>query len=286
VGTTSDRRRVVTILLTILLLGSVTTNVASYFVSTRAIRNGLAEQQRLHDRMVYLDIRHTLVWNLVFGFAITALVLGFALVIIREHQRRLVRAASTDALTGTANRLAGELRLVESIKQAGRKRRPVSVLLLDLDKFKAVNDSFGHLVGDQVLQAVAAMTTTAVRADDCVARWGGEEFLIVLPSCEVADAQILAERVRTRIQSEHFRTDDLPPCTASIGVAELLPGESRDELLARADLALYRAKELGRNRVEVAPAAPLSMLLERRGRLGQADDLAISIKVDDAGRRG
>jgi diguanylate cyclase (GGDEF)-like protein len=275
----------VTTLLSILLLGSVTTNVASYFVSTRAIRHGLADQQRLHDTAMYLDIKHTLLWNLAFGFVITALVLGLALVIIKEHQRRLVRAASTDALTGVANRLAGELRLIESIKQADRKSRATSVLLLDLDEFKGINDQHGHPVGDQVLQAVAAMTSTAVRADDCVARWGGEEFLVVLPSCEVADAQILAERVRARIQSEHFRADNLPPCTASIGVAELLPGESRDELLSRVDLALYKAKELGRNRVEVAPAAPLSAMLQRRG-LRQADDLPVRIKVDDAGGRG
>jgi diguanylate cyclase (GGDEF)-like protein len=203
------------------------------------------------DRASVQPLRATLIWNLTVGALITAVVLGCALVAVQRHQRRLEHAASTDGLTGIANRLAGEARLVAALSEAERKQRPVSVLILDLDQFKLINDEHGHPVGDRVIRSVATVADASVRSTDRVIRWGGEEFLIVLRSCALADAEMLAERIRQRIETEHFRSADLPPVTVSIGVGEWMTGEGREALIARVDAALYRAKRLGRNRIEI-----------------------------------
>jgi diguanylate cyclase (GGDEF)-like protein len=203
------------------------------------------------DRDSVAPLRHTLIWNLAIGFVVTAAVLAVALVAVQRYQRRLEHAASTDGLTGIANRLAGETRLVAALEESERKRRPLSVLILDLDQFKQINDQYGHPVGDRVIRSVAAVAARSVRSTDRVIRWGGEEFLIVLRACALADAEMLAERIRQRIETEHFRTADLPAVTVSIGVGEWVVGEGRESLVARVDAALYRAKHLGRNRIEI-----------------------------------
>jgi diguanylate cyclase (GGDEF)-like protein len=203
------------------------------------------------DRASVQPLRTTLIWNIGIGAVIAAGVLYVALVAVRRHHRRLEYAASTDGLTGIANRLAGEERLADALSEAGRKQRPVSVLILDLDQFKLINDEFGHPVGDRVIRSVATVAAGSVRSTDRVIRWGGEEFLIVLRSCALADAEMLAERIRQRIETEHFRSADLPPVTVSIGVGEWVDGEDRESLIARVDAALYRAKRQGRNRIDI-----------------------------------
>jgi diguanylate cyclase (GGDEF)-like protein len=157
--------------------------------------------------------------------------------------------AAHDALTGLSNRRAASERLDAERRRAGRRGEPLSVLLLDLDHFKRVNDCWGHAAGDRVLVAVAQVLREELRGIDLAVRHGGEEFLAVLPGTGTRQALDVAARLRARIAREPVT---LPPdvilgVTASIGVATLLPGESVASLVARADAALYAAKAAGRD---------------------------------------
>ncbi len=156
----------------------------------------------------------------------------------------------TDVLTRLSNRLKLDEVLQAEISKAGRQRAAFSVLLLDLDLFKSINDTYGHLAGDQVLKQLADLLRGFFRKGDTPGRWGGEEFLVLLPTLDLAQACLVAERLRKSIASTSF--EGVGPCTASIGVAQYRSGESLEELISRVDGALYKAKESGRNRVEPA----------------------------------
>jgi two-component system, cell cycle response regulator len=164
------------------------------------------------------------------------------------------RVARTDALTGVASRGASSDRLNLEIARAARSERPVSVTLCDLDHFKCINDEHGHGAGDEVLRRVAATLQTWVRTVDLVGRWGGEEFLIVLPEASEAGARVVAERLRAAVAALPLPEGGPARVTMSAGAATWQPNESAEQLLERADAALYRAKDRGRNRVEVARA--------------------------------
>jgi diguanylate cyclase (GGDEF)-like protein len=251
----SDRRPMIALFLGVLFLCSITASVSSYRTSSSSVRSALAKYDPIAAAEVnaaVLDpLRRTLIWNLLATTVVAIVVLWAAMATIRRQQRGMQIEASIDGLTGVANRLGGEMRLAEAALEAARKRQPLSVLLLDLDRFKVINDEFGHPMGDRVLQSVARIMSSAVRTNDSVVRWGGEEFLVILPACGIDDARLLAERVRSRIETEHFVNENVAPCTVSVGVVEQEPRENRDSLLDRVDHALYRAKELGRNRVEL-----------------------------------
>ena len=161
---------------------------------------------------------------------------------------RLESSALTDSLTGVANRLHFDRILDAAIGQAGRYGTALSLLMLDLDHFKRVNDTQGHAVGDQVLKEFARVAQSLLRSSDLLARWGGEEFVVATPSTGLDPALRLAERLRAAVQAHAFPV--IGSLTVSIGVAEYLPGDTDAALLERADQALYRAKALGRNRVE------------------------------------
>jgi two-component system cell cycle response regulator len=167
--------------------------------------------------------------------------------------RRLEVMANTDPLTAVLNRRALTERLASELERVKRYDSTVSVLLIDIDHFKRVNDNYGHLVGDDVLMDVGALLQSAVRSVDVVARYGGEEFVIALPETGLAGATAFAERIRELVEEHtfaHAGGSDLR-LTASIGVASYpSPGlETVEDLLAKADQALYRAKAEGRNRV-------------------------------------
>ena len=171
---------------------------------------------------------------------------------IADNQR-LVMLAQTDPLTKVLNRRALTDRLVAEMERVRRYDSALSLLLIDLDHFKAINDTYGHLAGDDVLAEVAICLQRGVRAVDVVARYGGEEFVVVLPETGPAGASSFAERLRELIESQTFLQHRGVPLrlTTSIGVASF-PGfgvESVDDLFATADQALYRAKAEGRNRV-------------------------------------
>ena len=162
--------------------------------------------------------------------------------------------AMHDALTGLVNRAAICRSLDQEVARGSRTGHPVGVILLDIDHFKSINDTYGHACGDVVLQAVAKSLKAGVRSYDFVARYGGEEFLIVLPECEWRGARRVAERAREalaalQIELPHSRLE----VTASFGVSSTSQVRSADavQLLASADRALYRAKRRGRNRVEL-----------------------------------
>lgn len=172
-----------------------------------------------------------------------------------SYQRSVERLAAEDPLTGLANRrhfMVAGTRLLEAVR---RYDRPACILLADLDRFKAVNDTYGHAAGDTVLRVTAALFTEFRRAADVPARIGGEEFAVLLPETDARGAIALAERLRTALAARAIRLPTTPPVelsvTMSVGVAVCTPADQGlDVVLRRADAALYQAKEGGRNRVE------------------------------------
>lgn len=168
---------------------------------------------------------------------------------VLSHDRRLAYAAERDPLTGLLNRRSLTPRLTAAAAEAARCGRPLSMILLDLDHFKDVNDNYGHASGDETLVAVADCLVKSFRAGDFVFRYGGEEFLVVLPATDAASAELCAERCREAINSLDLRPYGVSQrVTASFGVAELESKEnSIVELLDRTDAALFRAKKNGRN---------------------------------------
>ena len=168
-----------------------------------------------------------------------------------EHlMARLTYISTTDALTGVANRRHGEELLEKEIKRARRYRVPLALLSFDIDRFKAVNDTYGYPVGDVALRTVADTTRAVLRASDILVRSGGEEFHIIAPHTSAIDGLKMAEKVRVAIEQA-----EIPGCdhvTVSLGVAQLGEQESGDSLTQRTDAALARAKRAGRNCVELA----------------------------------
>jgi len=158
--------------------------------------------------------------------------------------------ARTDRLTGVANRRALEEEILRDLERAGTGTAALSVILLDSDHFKAINDRHGHAAGDQVLVTFSQLLERTVRTGDVVGRWGGEEFLIVLRRTRLRDAALLAERLRASIASTLFPVAGR--VTASFGVAHAEPGDVLIDLVGRADKALYSAKSRGRNRAIIA----------------------------------
>jgi two-component system, cell cycle response regulator len=162
--------------------------------------------------------------------------------------------ATTDMLTGLLNRRAFLEWAVRELRRADRYNDALSCIILDVDHFKLINDRHGHASGDAVLAFVGQLLPKAVRSCDVVARWGGEEFVLALPSTPLAGAMLVAERARRDLEAASVQNSSgtAIPVTASFGVAQLISGESIDQLIDRADRAMYAAKSGGRNRVESA----------------------------------
>lgn len=173
---------------------------------------------------------------------------------IDTQQRRIVqqnldlsRLSVTDALTGAINRLGLTGRMQEQLSISQRFGQPLSVMMLDLDHFKRINDQYGHPAGDAVLKHFVEVVRQRIRASDILGRWGGEEFLLLSPHLDLNSAKVLAEKVRDAVDEAHFEKDI--HLTVSIGVAELAPGQTLEALIEQVDQALYMAKKDGRNRV-------------------------------------
>lgn len=162
-------------------------------------------------------------------------------------QKKIQTLSERDTLTGAYNRMKFDQLLQAAISAHERYGQRFSIALCDIDHFKRVNDEHGHLAGDAVLRQFAALLQAQTRASDALARWGGEEFVVLIPMANVQEATTAAEKLRRSIVSDHWPTID--QLSASFGVAAHTPGESADALLDRADNALYKAKESGRNRV-------------------------------------
>lgn len=173
---------------------------------------------------------------------------------LQEKNQQLETLAITDGLTGLYNRNKLNDILAEEFARYRRHRRPFAVLLLDIDHFKALNDTYGHLAGDEVLKSVARTLAHSIRSVDFAARYGGEEFVIVLPETNTDTARDLAQRICSQIQKDRHRFQDQAlAVTLSIGVAGIRDDDkSVDAIIARADAMLYEAKNAGRNRVHCA----------------------------------
>lgn len=191
-----------------------------------------------------------------FGTSSLELVRFIAMTIALDIENvRLHRVAVTDPLTGAYNREFLMQRLPQEIETAAERDRALSVAMVDVDHFKSVNDHYGHSVGDVVLTEVARRLRGAIRGGDVLVRYGGEEFLAVLPKADAGRAWEVGERMRQRICERAFDVGDglALLLRVSVGIAQWRTGELMPALIARADTALYGAKDRGRNRVEVAP---------------------------------
>jgi diguanylate cyclase (GGDEF)-like protein len=169
---------------------------------------------------------------------------------LQNVARDMENRANTDALTGIANRARFSQGLAAEIERATRYGQPVSVMIFDADHFKRVNDTFGHPAGDAVLRRIATIAREGTRTSDLVARWGGEEFVVMMPESDAGGAMLAAEKLRSAIAATQI--EGVGSISCSFGVAQWVRGENGERTLARADGALYRAKANGRNRVEHA----------------------------------
>ena len=172
---------------------------------------------------------------------------------LRDSLLDVKREAKTDGLTGLCNRKAFDARLRRAVSAAKSDNTPLSVLMIDVDHFKQVNDTHGHHVGDLVLRLIGRLLSENVKGRDTAARYGGEEFAIILAGANRQAAAIVAEQIREALASKTLGTkaqgNGRASVTVSVGVAELRPGDMATSLITRADEALYRAKRSGRNRV-------------------------------------
>lgn len=190
---------------------------------------------------------------------------------------RLEALATRDVLTGLPNHRAMMEAIDAEVQRAAHGDRPCALLFLDIDHFKALNDAFGHPAGDAALQEFAETVRTTLRGMDTLGRWGGEEFVALLPETDAAGAMVAAEHVRARVAEQLFRVAGGLHLTCSIGVA-CCPGDAgeRDSLLTAADAAMYAAKHLGRNQARAASDTAVQTLLTERDGSGSREETALA----------
>ena len=196
----------------------------------------------------------------VHSCAYALVAIGFLASVLIEYQQHLSHLATEDPLTRLLNRRGLEDAIYLSLAHASRRSLPTSAIMVDIDHFKQVNDSFGHEVGDQVIRNVAETLQRLSRASDVVARTGGEEYLLVLPDTGLDSARILAERIRAAIGERPLLVDHQRiPVTVSLGVASVTGDVNLDALSQEADRAMYLAKQGGRNRVASVENKPVHL---------------------------
>ena len=209
------------------------------------------DHRQIRSKWVKVTFEHqtdySILWQVLLGSSLLVLFLTYRYRVIHLHNRQLREMARHDQLTSLYNRRLLQTILAESVAISARYNRPLSLIFFDIDDFKQVNDRHGHNIGDQVLRSIAGLLHDNCRSTDTYGRWGGEEFIIILPESQLKSALISAEKIR-RVIAE-FQTDEeqLPGITCSFGVAEHTENETVDSLLNRADQALYRAKAAGKN---------------------------------------
>lgn len=193
----------------------------------------------------------------------------------RRAEARLEALSTTDALNGLPNHRALNVSIDHEIERTHRYRRPFALLFLDVDHFKALNDSFGHPCGDALLRELGQVLRLNLRGPDAIGRWGGEEFLAILPETTAEDARVVAEKVRSAVASHHFGTGG-GHLTCSIGTAGF-PDDAtgRDDLIGLADRALYVAKRLGRNQVRAASEAAVLAVADDSAARQTREDVAL-----------
>lgn len=232
---------------------SIVGYVAVYAGAVWSATTGMLADSGSIGVVVFLAAGHAALIGIVWVLARNVEQLAAA----RTRAELLELQATTDPLTGAANRRRLDDELQRMVARSDRYADPLSVVLVDLDQFKAINDAYGHDVGDEVLVATVARLRAGVREADVVGRWGGEEFLLLAPHTSHDQACVLAERCRGLVAGAPVG-DPRIPVTASFGVATLGPDDDARTLMRRADLALYMAKSEGRDRVVGVPELTLA----------------------------
>lgn len=224
-----------------------------YLLNTKYI-----EKLKLHlfveiNKKEYMtEIRKTFYMNLTISLLVTLMVIGIIIYTIHLYQQQLLKLASEDTLTGLANRRQFNDAFDKYFKMYRKGVNSLTLMLMDIDNFKEINDDFGHLIGDETLVRVAKILKTEFRSSDMIARWGGEEFAILLVDVPKEKATELAKRVCQSIRDDIGLQELLKRAlTVSVGVGELSSVDSQDGLVYKVDKALYAAKELGKNQVVV-----------------------------------
>jgi diguanylate cyclase (GGDEF)-like protein len=228
--------------------GSYKADGEEFYVSSRWVEEFqwylIVQQKDKFNKQIFVE---TLFSDFSISILVAMVVIFIAQFSFRGYQARLERMATTDKLTGSYNRQAFDA-IVDQCFKAAQSDTACSVALLDIDHFKSVNDSYGHQIGDHVLQRVADACHRHLAGVGSVCRWGGEEFIILLPGYNAEQAESMLETLRQSIDQQQIK----PTVSVSIGVAERLANENIDTLIHRADTAMYQAKEHGRNQVRVA----------------------------------
>ncbi|MBI3907880.1 MAG: GGDEF domain-containing protein [Pseudomonas fluorescens] len=195
------------------------------------------------------EIRQSLYLNLLICLLVTLIVLALLNRVIKRYQDKIQAQAILDSLTELPNRRGFDLLAAQAMQEARREPKPLTALLLDLDHFKALNDTYGHLAGDQVLIGFARDLESCLRHSDIVCRWGGEEFIVLLKDTDGKTGLMIAEKIRQHVEQQRYAYNGKAlQLTVSIGLTTLQPDDTLHSLLSRADHAMYRAKQSGRNR--------------------------------------
>jgi diguanylate cyclase (GGDEF)-like protein len=195
------------------------------------------------------EIRQSLYLNLLICLIVTLTVLALLNRVIKRYQGKIQTQATLDSLTELPNRRGFDLLAAQAMHETQREPRPLTALLLDLDHFKALNDTHGHLAGDQVLIGFARDLESCLRQSDIVCRWGGEEFIVLLKDTDGDNGKMIAEKIRQHVEKQRYAYHGKQlQVTVSIGLTTLQADDTLHTLLSRADQAMYRAKHSGRNR--------------------------------------
>ena len=238
----------------------IDSRVPSAQVSASEETRVLVIEQDILWRMV--SVSHEIARNLLYIMSERVRYSNLVIADSLEMQRKYQRFASTDALTKLHNRGWLDDAFDREIKRSERDELPLALIMIDVDNFKNYNDEYGHLAGDRVLIIVAEAIRSPLRPNDLVARFGGEEFAVLLPETTITNAQVIAERLCEHVCNADpgmLENVQLPPVTISLGIARRQAGYSLDMMIAAADVAMYHAKRNGKNRVEIAADVPADL---------------------------
>lgn len=192
----------------------------------------------------------TLLINIAICLAVVSIVVFLSYNILNKYQDEIHKMAIYDKLTGIYNRQAFEIMIDESIKLSKRNGTKFSIIIFDIDEFKKINDTFGHLAGDRVIKEVAETSRNTIREIDNIFRWGGDEFFVILKECDKNGAGEVAEKIRENINKILLDSNKEIRLGISGGIAEYSSGDSIEEVIKEADDKLYKAKVKGKNRIE------------------------------------
>jgi len=211
----------------------------------------IAQRQKIFNRYIAITYEERVDYSWVYRVGAFAFVIIVFFVyrqfVMGRYNKKLLQMATTDPLTGLTNRIGLDEKLKACYQFYERERRPFAVMILDLDHFKRINDTYGHLTGDKILRKVAEVLRENVRDLDSVGRWGGEEFMIICPITDSTGAYTVAEKIQNALEAAEFVQDISVTC--SFGISECSEGDRIENIVGRADRALYKAKEDGRDRI-------------------------------------